>query len=431
MTREIVGIIAIVVLIVLLFARMWIGLAMAVVGILGLAYLEGASDALTVPGIVPYSSVAFYPISALPLFILMGAFISNTGISGELYDTAYKWLGHMRGGLAIATITACAGFAAITGSSVAGAVTMGKVSLPEMKRYKYDDSLATACVASGGTLGILIPPSLGFILYGVLTEESVGKLFMAGFLPGVFLTLLFIIVIIITTAIRPQLGPPGPSTSFREKIVSLKNTWAVLLLFLLVLGGIYLGIFTPTEAGAIGTFGALIVSFVSRRLTLRNILDSLSETGQTTGMIVLLIVGSFIFMRFLAISGLTSMLAETVSHLAMPKYVIFAFIVIFYIIAGMFLEIMSCMVLTIPLIYPVMMALGFNSIWFGVVLVILMEMGLITPPVGMNVFALAGVTDVPLSTIFRGVWSFVGAMLFCIVIITVFPTIALFLPGMM
>jgi len=431
MTTEIVGLIGILIMVILLFSRMWIGLAMALVGFLGFLYATDLDKSFAILATVPYHTIAFYPVTCVPLFILMGVVVSNTGVSRDLYDTAYKWTGHMKGGLATATIVACAGFAAVTGSSMAGAITMGKVAYPEMKRYKYDEALATSGIAAGGTLGILIPPSLGFIMYGILTEESIGKLFMAGIFPGILLTVLFMIVIMITTAFRPQAGPPGPKTDLREKVISLKNTWAILVLFLLILGGIYLGFFTPTEAGAVGAFGAILITLISRRLNLRNFIDSLSEAAETTAMIMILVVGAFIFMRFLTISGLTSMLAETVGNLPLTRYAIFALIIVLYIFVGMFLEIMACMVVTIPLIYPIILALGFDPIWFGVVLVLVMEMGLITPPVGLNVFALAGVTNVPIGTIFRGVWPFVGAMLLCIIIITIFPAVALFIPSMM
>lgn len=431
MTTEIAGLIGILIMVILLFSRMWIGLAMALVGFLGFLYVSDLDKSFAIIATVPYHTIAFYPVTCVPLFILMGVVVSNTGVSRDLYDTAYKWTGHMKGGLAIATIVACAGFAAVTGSSMAGAITMGKVAYPEMKRYKYDESLATSGIAAGGTLGILIPPSLGFIMYGILTEESIGKLFMAGIFPGIVLTVLFMIVIMLTTAFRPQAGPPGPKTDLREKVISLKNTWAILVLFLLVLGGIYLGIFTPTEAGAVGAFGAILITLISRRLNLQNFIDSLSEAAKTTAMVMILVVGAFIFMRFLTISGLTHMLAETVGNLTLPKYIIFALIIVLYIFIGMFLEIMACMVVTIPFIYPIILALGFDPIWFGVVLVLVMEMGLITPPVGLNVFALSGVTHVPIGTIFRGVWPFVGAMLLCVIIITVFPAVALFIPNMM
>ena len=431
MSPEVVGIIGLAVLIVLLFLRMWIGFAMAFVGFFGYAFLEGFKPAFGIVGTVPYSTVAFYPVTVVPLFILMGVIVANTGVSGDLYNAAYKWVGHLRGGLAMATILACAGFAAITGSSSAGAVTMGKVALPEMKRYQYDDSMATGCVASGGTLGILIPPSLGFILYGILTEQSVGMLFMAGILPGLLLTALFIITIVVITARRPQAGPPGPKTGFKEKVISLKQTWQVLVLFLLELGGIYLGVFTPTEAGAVGAFGAILITLLTRRLTSRIFVDSILDAGLTTAMVLMLLIGAFISMRFLAVTKLPFLLAETIGQLQLSPYALITAITIFYLIVGMFLDIFSGITLTLPIIYPTITALGFDPIWFGVLMVLVMEMGLVTPPVGLNVFVLAGVTDVPLSTIFRGVLPFVAAMIICVIIITLFPEIALFIPSMM
>lgn len=431
MSPELVGIIGIAVLVVLLIARMWIGLAMAMVGFLGLVYLKGFDSAFGALGTVPYKYISIYPISAIPLFIFMAIVIANTGISTSLFNTAHKWLGQLRGGLAMASVLACGGLAAIMGDSVAEVVTMSKVAVPEMRKHNYDSQLASGCVAAGGTLGILIPPSLGFILYGILTEQSIGMLFMAGIMPGILLTLLFMVTITIITARRPSAGPPGPKTSVKEKIVSLKGTWHVLLLFVLIMGGIYAGIFTPTEAGAVGAFGALVISAASRRLTLKRFFDSLLEATKITVMIMLLIVGAFILMKFLAISKLPFMLAGTISGLQLPTYAIFAGIIILYILLGMFLDVFAAVVLTIPVIYPLVVAMGFDSIWFGVVIVLILEMGLITPPVGLNVYALAGVTDIPLHTIFRGVLPFVVAMIICVIFLVVFPQIALFIPSKM
>ncbi|MFC1946274.1 TRAP transporter large permease, partial [Chloroflexota bacterium] len=403
MSTETVGLIGIGILVVLLFARMWIGMAMLVIGLVGYAYLIDWGRGFSIAGSVPYSTIAFYPISALPLFILMGIVLSDSGVSTDLYNTAHKWFGQFRGGLAIATVVACAALAAIMGNSVAEAVTMGKVAVPEMRKYKYDDSLSSASVAAGGTLGILIPPSMGFILYGILTEQSVGALFLAGILPGLLLTGLYVLAVLFIVARHPEKAPPGPKPPFREKMVSLKYTWHTIALFTLVLGGIYGGIFTPTEAGAIGAFGAIVIAFISRKLTLKTLFGSLRETTQSTGMVIVMIVGAFVFMKFLAVSRLTFEMAEWISALTLSPYVIFAGIVVLYIILGMFLDIMACIILTIPVIYPIILALGFDPIWYGVVMVMIAEMGMITPPVGIIVFALAGVTDVPLYTIFRGV----------------------------
>ena len=431
MSAELIGILGIVAVVFLLLARMWIGLAMAVVGFFGLMTLIGIDGALGVFGTVPYKYVAFYPMSAIPLFIFMAMLISNTGIGASLFETAHKWLGQLRGGLAMASVVASGGLAAIMGDSVAEVVTMGKVAVPEMKKYNYDAQLATGCVAAGGTLGILIPPSLGFILYGILTEQSVGALFMAGILPGILLTFLFMVAIWIITARRPEAGPPGPKTSFKQKIVSLKGTWHVLVLFVLIIGGIYGGIFTPTEAGAVGAFGAIVISAVSRRLTFSIFIDALVESTKITAMIMLLVVGAFILMKFLAVSRLPFLLAGTISGLNLPPFVIFGGIIVLYILLGMFLDIFSAIVLTIPVIFPLILNMGYDPIWFVVVMVLVMEMGLITPPVGLNVFALAGVTGIPIHTIFRGILPFLAAMIVCIVLITIFPQIALFLPGLM
>lgn len=331
----------------------------------------------------------------------------------------------------MATVLACALFGAITGVSGPAIVTMGKVAVPEMRKYNYDDKLATGSIACAGTLAFLIPPSVAFIIYGILTENSIGKLFMAGVLPGILLASLFVLTIVIITARNPKAGPAGPKTSFIEKIVSLKGTWPTVLLFLLVLGGIYGGIFTPTEAGAVGAFGAIVITVAYRRLNIRKFLDSLLEAGQTTAFVFLLIIGAFILMKFLAISKLPFLLGDTIAELPVPPMAIFAAIVILYIILGMFLDIISAVILTIPIIYPLILGLGFDPIWFGVIVVIVIEMGLVTPPVGLDVFILSGAIDVPLFTIFRGVLPFLVAMIICIVLLAIFPQIALWLPGTM
>ena len=431
MSPEIIGVIGLIVLVVLLLARMWIGAAMALVGFLGYALIRGFESAFGVVSQIPFSTVADYPLIAVPLFIFMGVIIFQSGVGADLYETAYKWVGQLRGGLAVATVLACALFGAITGVSGPAIVTMGKVAVPEMRKYNYDDKLATGSIVSAGTLAFLIPPSVAFIIYGILTENSIGKLFMAGILPGVILTSLFVLTIVLITARDPKAGPAGPKTSVREKIVSLKLTWPTVLLILLLLGGIYTGFFTPTQAGAVGAFGAIVITTAYRRLNLRKFLDSLLEAGQTTSFVFLLIIGAFILMKFLAISKLPFLLGDTIAGLPVPTMVIFAAIVILYIILGMFLDIISAVILTIPIIYPLSLSLGFDPIWFGVVLVILIEMGLVTPPVGLDVFILSGAIDVPLFTIFRGVLPFLVAMIICIILLAAFPQIALFIPSTM
>ena len=431
MSPEFVGLIGIITLIVLLFAGMWIGFAMAFLGFFGFAYLGGMDPALGVLSTVPYSTIAHYGVSVVPLFLLMGNVAANSGISGDLYKTGYKWVGHLPGGLAMGTIGACAGFAAICGSSLAAGVTMGKVALPEMERYQYDPRLATGCVASGSTLGILIPPSLGFIIYGLLTEESVGKLFMAGILPGILLSVLFIATIFVLAKRNPAIGPPGEKVSLKEKVLSLRHTWAMLALFLLVMGGIYGGFFTPSEAGAVGAFGSIIITFISGKLTFDKLIATILQTGQMTAMVLILLVGSMIFMSFLSITKLPFSVADYVAGLSLPKYSLFAVIILIYLILGMFMDAMSSMVITVPIIYPTILVLGFDPIWFGVIMVLVVEMGLITPPVGMNVFVLSSVTNESLGTIFRGTTPFVFAILIGIILMTIFPKIALFIPSLM
>jgi C4-dicarboxylate transporter, DctM subunit len=430
MSNELIGLIGVIVLVLLLFTRMWIGFAMMLVAFVGLVILQKDFHvALIVFGTVPYRYIAFYTFSAVPMFLLMGVILSNTGIAGDLYRAAHHWLGQLRGGLAMASVVACAALAAIMGESVPEVITMGKVAVPEMLKFKYSKTLATGCVAAGGTLGVLIPPSMGFILYGILTEVSIGKLFMAGILPGVLLTFLFVGAIFVVTRLNPESGPPGPKTTLTEKMISLKYVWHAVVLFLLVLGGIYTGIFTPTEAGAIGAFGAIIITLASRRLKFKTLTDAMLEATKTTAMITIMVMGAFIFMKFLALRNLSFLAGDYIAGLQVNRYIIFAAIVVLYIILGMFLDVMSAIILTMPVIYPIIVALGFDPIWYGVVVVLLMEMGMITPPVGMNVFVLGAVTDVPLGTIFRGVIPFVIALVICIAIVTVFPQIALFIPN--
>lgn len=356
---------------------------------------------------------------------------SNTGVGADLYSSAHKCVGQIRGGLAISTVAACAGFAAISGTTVAGLVTMGRVALPEMRKYRYSDALATGCIASGGTMGILIPPSMGFILYGVLTEVSIGHLFMAGILPGVLQAVFYIAAILILCRINPQIGPPGPKTSLKEKVVSLKNTWSAIVLFLLVIGGIYLGIFTPTEAGAVGAFGAIVLTFLSRRLKGRNLLNSILESAQMTAMMILIMAGAFTFMNLMAMSKLPFVVADLVVGLSLSKYFIIAAIIVMYIILGMFLDIISSILVTVPILFPVVSALGFDPVWYGVIMVRVMEIGLITPPFGLDVFTLSGISRIPVSTIFRGVTPFVITDFLHIALLVAFPAVSLFIPSMM
>ncbi len=431
MSPEMIGLLGVGVLLVVMFARMDIGLSMACVGFFGYICVAGWKGALAMAGTTPYSTIVYYSFTVIPLFIFMGAVVSNTGMGSDLYHSAYKWFGQFKGGLAMATVVACALFAAMCGDSTAETLTIGKISLSEMKKYKYSDALACGCIACGGTLAILIPPSIGFIMYGIITETSIGLLFMAGILPGILLSVLFITAIWLWTVRYPNAAVAGPKTTIKEKVVSLKGTWMTVVLFVIVLGGIYMGIFTPTEAGAVGAFGAIVITMAARKLSRKNLLESIVEAGTTTASIMILMMGAYIFMRFLAVSKLPYVMSDFIAGLEVSRYLVFAVVVIIYIILGMFTDIVACTLLTVPIIFPIMKGLGFDPLWFGVQVVILIEMGLITPPVGMNVFILATITKTPMSTIFKGVAPFALAMLICVAILTIFPQIALVIPNSM
>jgi tripartite ATP-independent transporter DctM subunit len=423
------GIIGIALLFLLFASGMPIGFVMALVGWLGYIYLGSLDAGLYLLGYSFYSNGTNYTLSVIPLFMLMGQFAAQSGLSREIYQAVEKWIGHRLGGLAMATIGACAGFAAISGSSVATAATMGTVALPEMKKYKYAQSLATGTVAAGGTLGMLIPPSATFVFYAILTEQSVGKLFIAGIFPGILLAILFMLTIFIQVRLKPGIAPRGLGSTLKEKLIALKGVWGMIALFILVMGGIYTGIFTPTEAAGVGAFGAFIFSLSKRQMTWKNFLDSLRMTAQTTAFIFIIVISAHIFGKFLAVTRIPSELADYMVGLAVSKYIILAIVVVLYSILGMFLEGFAILVLTIPIIHPLMVDLGFDPIWFSVMVVIMLEMSLITPPVGVNVFVIKGVAkDVPMYTIFKGIWPFWVAMLVSLFFLTLFPDIALFLP---
>lgn len=428
----IVGALLIVVLLLFLLLGFPVAFAMGLVGILGTWYLSGHDTSMGIIRMSSYDSVANYFFCVVPFFILMGFFCLKAGISDKLYETGHKWFGQMPGGLSIGTIVGCGGFAAICGDSMATAATMGSVSLPEMKKYNYDDSLATGAVAAGGTLGILIPPSLGFIIYGIITEESVGKLFMAGFIPGILLTIMFGISIYIRCKLNPTLGPKAPKTNFLEKLIFLKKVWTVVFLFLLVIGGIYLGYFTPTEAGGVGVIGALALALISKEFTWRKFFDALLQATQITAMIACILIGVTILGYFITMTEVPMKMAGFLSELNVSRYVLFALILLLYLFLGMLMNIIPMIMLTLPIIFPTILALGFDPIWFGVIMVIMMEMGQISPPVGINVFVIAGVADnVPMGKIFRGVLPFVIVEVLVIIILTVFPEIVMYLPDAM
>ncbi|MDX2446285.1 MAG: TRAP transporter large permease [Desulfobacterales bacterium] len=432
MSPILIGIIFIFILFLLMASGMNVGIAMAVSAFFGLVYLLGFNQALAILGAAPYRTAAAYTMSVIPLFVLMGNLSFYAGVSEDLYDTNYKLFGHLPGGLAMATTVGCAGFAATCGSSVATAVTMGSISIPEMKKYKYAPTLAAGCLAAGGTLGILIPPSIGFIIYSMLTNESIGKLFVAGIFPGILLTFLFVLTIYVLVRRNPTLGPSGPRFSLKEKLASFKGIWSALSLFILVIGGLYVGIFTPSEAGGIGAFGAFLLMAFRKKLTRANLTNVLVDTGKVTAMCFIILVGANVFGYFMAVTRIPNALADLAVSLPLPPVLIVVFILIIYLILGSVMDSIAMIVLTVPIFYPVVMELGFDSIWFGVVMVLVMEMALITPPVGMNVFAIAGVApDIDLYTVFKGVFPFLVAMFVCIAILFVIPQIATFLPGLM
>lgn len=432
MSPELTGIVAVALLLVLFLLRMQIGISMLLVGYLGYSYLVNPSAGLSVLGMVPYSTASFYGFSVMPMFILMGMLLSYSGLGKDVFQAVDVWLRHLRGGMAMATIGACAAFAAVSGSATATAATIGGVALPEMRRYGYSDSLATACVAVGGTLGILIPPSTVLILYGILVELPIGQLLIAGILPGLLLAALLMLAIYIQVRRNPQLAPTQAEMAFRQKIASLRPVWPVILIFLLVMGGIYMGWFTPTEAAAGGAFIALVYSMIARRLTRKVLSQSLDQTARTTAMLFLILIGAVVFSRFLAVTRIPFELSEVVAGLAVSRYVVMVLILFVLLILGTFVEGLSLMVLTIPILYPLVTGLGFDGIWFGVVLVVMLNIGMVTPPVGMNVYVTAAVAkDVPLMVIFRGVIPLWFAMIACVILLVVFPQIVTFLPNLM
>jgi tripartite ATP-independent transporter DctM subunit len=432
MTPVTFGLLGFLLLMVLMFARIPVGFVMAIVGFLGFGLLTSWGASLNLLARDFFSVLGSYNLTVIPLFVLMGQVAYHTGISGRLFNAAHKFLGHLPGGLAIATIGACAGFSAICGSTSATAATMASVALPEMKKYRYDPALATGVVAAGGSLGILIPPSTIFIIYGVMTEQSIGKLFMAGVLPGVLLTVLFIITIVVWTRLRPDLCVSAPKASFRERIASLTGVVETFILFVLVMGGLFVGFFTPTEAAAIGAFGTTVIALIGGHLTWLGFKRSLNETTRISCMILVIVAGATVFGHFLAVTTIPAQIGQWVSGLPLPSFVIIGLIIFVYLFLGCMMDSLAMIMLTIPVFYPVVTTLGYDPIWFGVVIVLVAEMGVITPPVGINVYVVAGVArDVPLQVIFRGTLNMMIALCLTALLLMIFPQIALFLPGLM
>jgi tripartite ATP-independent transporter DctM subunit len=425
------GLVGSALLVFLLFLGMPIAFVMMFTGFLGISYLTSVNAALPVVAKTLYETAAYYPYTIIPLFILMGGFAGNAGITRELYETFDKWFRKFPGGLGIATISASAFFAALSGSSVAAAAAMGTIAIPEMRRFHYAPKLAVGVVAAGGTLSFLIPPSLGFVVYGMLTEQSIGKLLISGILPGILLSFAFIAIIVIEVKMDATLAPTPPG-EVKEKLLAFSGVWETLLVFFLIMGGIYLGFINPTEAGAIGATALFVIALLKRKITLKNLSASLLEALRISVLVLFLVAGANVFSYFLALSTIPMAVSTWMAGLHVSRYVIFSIVIAIYLILGCFLDAISMMVLTMPVIFPVIKALGFDPIWFGVICVIMMEAGLITPPVGLNVYTLAGVVkDVPMQTIFRGALPFLISMIAVVIIITIFPKICLFLPSMM
>ena len=432
MTPTEAGITGFVALVALMFLKIPVGFVMALVGLVGFAALVSWDAALHLMAQDFFSTFGSYNLTVIPLFVLMGQLAHHSGMSGRLFHAAYRFFGNLPGGLAVATIGACAGFSAICGSTSATAATMAAVALPEMKKYNYDPALATGVVAAGGSLGILIPPSTIFIVYGIMTEQSVGKLFLAGVMPGLLMTLLFIATVFLWTWGRPDLAMPGARFTLREKVASLAGVIETLLLFVAVMGGLFAGIFTPTEAAAIGAFGTLLIAVAGRRLSWKGFTQSLVETTRVTCMILVIVAGATVFGHFLAVTRIPYDVGAWVLGLQMPPWAVMGMIILIYLFLGCLMDSLAMIMLTIPIFFPVITSLGFDPIWFGVIIVLVTGMGVITPPVGINVYVVAGVArDVPLQVIFRGAVRLLAAQIVTAALLILFPQIALWLPQLM
>jgi tripartite ATP-independent transporter DctM subunit len=421
-----------VVLFLLLFLEVPIAYGLILVGVGGFAFLVGLEPALNIAGTIAADTVLNYNLSVLPLFVLMGNLVAHSRISQELYDASNAFVGHFRGGLAMATIAACGGFSAVCGSSLATAATMAKVAMPPMRKYGYDDGLAAASVAAGGTLGMLIPPSVLLVVYGLMTETDVGKLFIAGIVPGLLGILGYMLAVAMATRINPRLGPPGERVAWRARLRALRGVWGMLLLFLIVIGGIYFGLFTPTEAAGIGAFGAFVIALLRRTLDLRSLKSLFIETGRTSAMMFLILIGAILFSNFLNVARMPDILADLIRDLDVPPLGVIFVIVAIYVALGCILESFSMVLLTVPIFYPIVKALGFDLIWFGIIVVVVTEISLITPPIGLNVFVVkAMMPEVPVSRIFGALWPFIAVDVVRVTVLIFFPPLVLFLPGMM
>lgn len=420
------------VVLVLAFMRMPLGVALGLVGLVGFAELSNYRAGMSNAARLVIDSGQSYGLSVVPLFILMGLMVDRGGMARELYAAAYAFLGHRKGGLAMSTIVACGMFSAICGSSLATAATMSKVSMPEMRRYKYDDSLATASIAAGGTLGILIPPSVILVIYGLITNASVGKLFIAGVLPGVLGVLFYLGAVFFVVSRNPDAGPAGEKSDWGARLVALRDVWTTLGLFIFVIGGIYVGAFTPTEAAGMGAAGAIAIAYFRGALSWKVLMEVARETTLTTAKLFLVVFGAMVFSNFVNRAGLPDALLNLAQSFDVPPIGVIFVILLIYLLLGCVFESLSMILLTVPIFAPLVQGLGFDLIWFGILVVVATEISLITPPIGMNVFVLKGVLkDVSVGTIFKGVTPFWIADIFRILVIALIPGLALWLPSMM
>ncbi|MDZ7663944.1 MAG: TRAP transporter large permease [Desulfotignum sp.] len=437
MSPTLIGILGILIMILMFLTRMPVAFVMATVGFVGFSVMISTDAGLVLLSRNIYEVFDSYDLTTIPLFILMGQLGFNSGISKRLYDAGYKFLGSIRGGLAMATVSACTAFGAVCGSSPATAATMATVGLPEMKRYNYDDELATGSVASGGGIGMIMPPSVVLIIYGILTEQSIGALFVAGIFPALLVTLLFILCIYIRCRISPDQGPRGERFSWPQKMKALLGLTETLIVFVLVIGGIFIGLFTPTEAAAIGAFGVLLIGVVRRQISWAGFVKSLMETLRTSCMVLMLIAGAVIFGKFLAVTRIPFEIAGWVSGLEISPVLVLGVILLIYFFGGCFMDALAFVTLTVPIFFPVVMELGYDPIWFGIIIVMVTEMGVITPPVGINVYVVYGVAKnvldegVPLEKIFKGIFPFLIAVIVGVLILIIFPQIIMYLPNLM
>ncbi len=427
-----IGLSGCLVLLVLLFTSMPVAFAMLATGVLGFALIVNPQAAFSMVTADLYETFSSYNLSVIPLFVMMGQVAFHAGISKSLFRAAYVWIGHLRGGLAMATVGACAGFGAICGSGPATAATMASVAIPEMKRYGYADSLASGTVAAGGSLGMLIPPSVVFIVYALITEQSIGALFLAGIVPGILIAVFFCLSIYFRCLKDDTQGPAGPKFSWKERFASLKGVVETLILFVVVMGGMFTGLFTPIEAAAIGCAGSLIIALLKKQLNLPTLKQILLETIRTSSMIFFIVAGATIFGRFLAVSHIPFEVAEFFVSLPFPGWIIIMLIMLFFLAAGCFIDALALILLTIPVFYPVILELGYDPVWFGVMAVVITQMGVITPPVGVNVYVVSGIErDIPLPQIFKGALPFLASLILASIILIFVPQICLFLPQLL